>query len=353
MSSAINDVFMLKLKFAPRPGSMRSAPLALVGGGHITCFVPDMLTGTDAPARSTTSGISPLQMRWLAATTLRMSWSHHLDKSAGSAMPVPEAVGVQIWRLFKHLVARDITLPTIGNLVQLAGLCAVASPRQRVNLTWVGGYSHQDAWLVPPPESMLPALLDDLAAFVVQAKDAEPGVVAEVLAYQLTHIHPLEDGNGRTLRALLVQRAVLTNSWEPIALVWLMVFHKLSLGVAWRRPARPAAGLDTYEVWRGLVRSLFIADATWLHDDPGGALSEKLALLHACFGYVSFEVLVGALGCGNGLARKILERLDNDSFRWKCINDRWQHQPTTVWLDEAVKHYLLETESARVDKSIQ
>ena len=69
---------------------------------------------------------------------------------------------------------------------------------------WIGGsaFGPQGAAFVPPSQERVPALLDDLMAFV-RRDDLNPVVQAAVAHAQFETIHPFVDGNGRTGRALL------------------------------------------------------------------------------------------------------------------------------------------------------
>lgn len=69
---------------------------------------------------------------------------------------------------------------------------------------WIGGsaFGPQGAAFVPPSQERVPALLDDLMAFV-RRDDLDPVVQAAVAYAQFETIHPFVDGNGRTGRALL------------------------------------------------------------------------------------------------------------------------------------------------------
>ena len=67
---------------------------------------------------------------------------------------------------------------------------------------WIGGTSPLDAHLVTPPPEELPALLDDLVAFVNRA-DIDPVTQAAIAHAQFEVIHPFADGNGRVGRVLI------------------------------------------------------------------------------------------------------------------------------------------------------
>jgi len=69
---------------------------------------------------------------------------------------------------------------------------------------WIGGndYNPCDAAYVPPPEDRIEALIDDLCDFCNQER-LSPLVHAAIAHAQFETIHPFDDGNGRTGRALV------------------------------------------------------------------------------------------------------------------------------------------------------
>ena len=95
--------------------------------------------------------------------------------------------------------------------------------RQEQN--WVGGsgWSPLRAAFVPPPETEVRRLIDDLARFVT-ATDGNPIVRAAIAHAQFETIHPFIDGNGRTGRALihtvLARADALRNTLIPISTVF-------------------------------------------------------------------------------------------------------------------------------------
>lgn len=74
----------------------------------------------------------------------------------------------------------------------------------RTEQNWVGGpgWSPLRADFVPPPESEVPALVEDLASFLT-VTHGNPVVRAAIAHAQFETIHPFIDGNGRTGRALI------------------------------------------------------------------------------------------------------------------------------------------------------
>lgn len=99
------------------------------------------------------------------------------------------------------------------------------APGLRREQNWVGGagWSPLRADFVPPPETEVPRLVDDLAAFVTET-EGNPVVRAAIAHAQFETIHPFIDGNGRTGRALIhtvFRRAdALRNTLIPISTVF-------------------------------------------------------------------------------------------------------------------------------------
>ncbi|MDE0547444.1 Fic family protein [Microbacterium sp. C7(2022)] len=98
-------------------------------------------------------------------------------------------------------------------------------PGLRTEQNWVGGtgWSPLRAEFVPPPESEVPRLVADLAAFLSETT-GNPVVRAAIAHAQFEAIHPFIDGNGRTGRALIhtvLRRAdALRNVLIPISTVF-------------------------------------------------------------------------------------------------------------------------------------
>jgi Fic family protein len=96
--------------------------------------------------------------------------------------------------------------------------------RIRIEQNWIGGRlpNPRDAAFVPPPPESVPALIDDLLAFV--NRDDLPAVAQAAIAHaQFETIHPFVDGNGRVGRCLihvvLRRRRVALRFVPPISIV--------------------------------------------------------------------------------------------------------------------------------------
>jgi Fic family protein len=105
-----------------------------------------------------------------------------------------------------------------GILLQRASNARIAGSL-RTSQNWIGGNDHNPcgATFVPPPPDELARLLDDLCAFV-DGTDLPPLVQAAIAHAQFETIHPFDDGNGRTGRALvqiILNRRGLTPAFVP------------------------------------------------------------------------------------------------------------------------------------------
>lgn len=123
------------------------------------------------------------------------------------------------------LADREHTI-TVADIVELQHVIEPSlTPGLRREQNWVGGpgWSPLRADFVPPPESEVPRLLDDLARFVT-ATSGNPVARAAVAHAQFETIHPFIDGNGRTGRALihtvLCRADALRNTVIPISTVF-------------------------------------------------------------------------------------------------------------------------------------
>ncbi|MCJ1697148.1 Fic family protein [Rathayibacter caricis] len=118
---------------------------------------------------------------------------------------------------------RRITLADIEALQHTIEPSLPYGVREEQN--WMGGtgWSPLRADFVPPPESEVRRLVEDLAAFVT-ATEGNPVVRAALAHAQFETIHPFIDGNGRTGRALihtvLKRSDALRNVLVPISTVF-------------------------------------------------------------------------------------------------------------------------------------
>jgi Fic family protein len=105
-----------------------------------------------------------------------------------------------------------------GALLRRSVTSAIAG-RFRTAQNWIGGndYNPCGAAFVPPPPEAMAGLLDDLCA-LCNSDHLPPLIQAAVAHAQFETIHPFDDGNGRTGRAMIhiiLRRRALAPAYVP------------------------------------------------------------------------------------------------------------------------------------------
>ncbi|MHB8577258.1 MAG: Fic family protein, partial [Dehalococcoidia bacterium] len=116
---------------------------------------------------------------------------------------------------------------------------------------WIGGnnYNPCGAAFVPPPPEAVELLIDDLCRFCSE-EILPPLLQAAVGHAQFETIHPFEDGNGRTGRALvqviLRRRGIAPTFVPPISVVLARQKERYIGGLAWFREDRIAEWVELF-----------------------------------------------------------------------------------------------------------
>lgn len=116
------------------------------------------------------------------------------------------------------MITLDSLIAIHESLMRRAPNASIAGQVRDVQ-NWIGGndYNPCGADFVPPPPENVATLLDDLCEFC-NSDHLPPLIQAAVAHAQFETIHPFEDGNGRTGRALihvLLRRRGLAPSYVP------------------------------------------------------------------------------------------------------------------------------------------
>jgi Fic family protein len=130
--------------------------------------------------------------------------------------------------------------------------------RLRTTQNWIGGasWSPERAEFVPPPETEVVPLLEDLCRFI--AREDLPAILQAALVHaQFETIHPFADGNGRVGRALIhvvLRRRGLTPAFvPPVSLVLATNATRYVDGLTAYRAEDPLAWCRTF------IRTLYSA----------------------------------------------------------------------------------------------
>lgn len=168
----------------------------------------------------------------------------------------------------------------------------------RTEQGWIGGSSPLDAHLVTPPPSEVPALVDDLIAYV-NRDDVDPVSQAAIAHAQFEIIHPFADGNGRVGRVLV--------AW--------MLTRRLALVTAPPVSARIAADVGGYG--SGLVRFRMgdhMAWVRWFAESVSGAGRSQQELV------ASVARLQQAWRERLGAPRPESRRVRSDAAAWRVLD---------------------------------
>ena len=133
-----------------------------------------------------------------------------METAISEAAAVPHFGEPEVLAIHRRLMEQDTRKAIAG--------------RFRADQNWIGGndYNPCGADFVPPPVEEVPRLLDDLYE-AVNSELLPPLVQAALVHAQFETIHPFDDGNGRTGRALihviLHRRGVAPDYVPPISVI--------------------------------------------------------------------------------------------------------------------------------------
>lgn len=113
-----------------------------------------------------------------------------------------------------------------SNFIKANGLLTGTPGTLRRGLVWIGSTHPADAWYVAPDPAVLPRLLSNLATFL-NHRDLPVSLRASVALVRLLQIHPFQDANGRTARALFLATCLRSFGFQTALLqvlpsVWQM-----------------------------------------------------------------------------------------------------------------------------------
>ena len=221
------------------------------GAGPELAPLARLLLRTESIASSKVEGLQ-IGTRNLARAEVNESTGRRVGSEAAEILGNIDAMRFAI----EEAAARETSTQTFTEihhrLMARAPNSSVAGwIRERQN--WIGGndYTPCDAAFVPPPHEDIRPLLDDLAGFI-GGDDLPPIAQAAIAHAQFETIHPFEDGNGRTGRALIhiiLRRRGLTPSFvPPISVVFARAKDDYIRGLTIFREDDLAAWIESFAV---------------------------------------------------------------------------------------------------------
>ena len=178
-----------------------------------------LLLRTESIASSKVEGMQ-LGVRALAkAETVRDTGAGKIGTDAGEILANIDAMELAIEKAATANAISAIEIKAVHRLLMEKAWNAHVAGSIRVTQNWIGGNDHNPcgADFVPPPPEHLDSLLDDLCE-AINNSSLSPLVQAALVHAQFETIHPFEDGNGRTGRALIhvvLRKRGLAGSYVP------------------------------------------------------------------------------------------------------------------------------------------
>ena len=214
--------------------------------GELAGLISDAEAQIQALNRSSSPALAPLARLLLRTESIASSKVEGMQADARSlargevAYDTGRRVGPEVAEILANIDAMQVAIETAtahaaiepAHLIEIQRVLLIRSlpdraGRLRETQGWIGGndYNPCDAAYVPPPEDRIEPLLDDLCQFCNE--DRLPPLVQAAIAHaQFETIHPFDDGNGRTGRALvqvLFRRRGLAPAFVPPISVVLAV----------------------------------------------------------------------------------------------------------------------------------
>lgn len=199
----------------------------------------------------------------------------------------------------------------------------------RDGAVWIGGddLSPAGALFVPPTADAVPALIEDLLAFL--RRDDIPAIAKAAIAHaQFETIHPFADGNGRTGRALvhviLADAGLCTNAVLPLSARLLQDTAGYFATLDEYRKGRPGpivelfarSAIEAAELGTWAAGELESIRADWRELVTGRAGTPDAPLADAFLTQpvMDVEYAAEAAACSTTAARRSLERLESSGI---------------------------------------
>lgn len=211
-----------------------------------------LLLRTEAIASSRVEGMQ-MDARKLARAEARHEQGEAVGGEAAEILANVDAMQVAVEDASAVVRLRASDLAGVHGVLLKAASPAAGAGAIRTAQNWVGGndYNPCGADFVPPPPEEVERLLADLCAFCND--DSLPPLVQAAIAHaRFESIHPFNDGNGRTGRALvqiiLRRRALAPAYVPPISVVLASAKDRYIRGLERFRAGDDAGWIEQFAV---------------------------------------------------------------------------------------------------------
>ena len=211
-----------------------------------------LLLRTESIASSKVEGMQ-VDARTLARAEVKQQVGHRVGPAATEILANIDAMELAVERAVtsRHITTRDLA-DIHAALLNTAPNSRIAG-HIRSAQNWIGGndYNPCGADFVPPPPDQVARLLKDLCGFLDD--EALPPLVQAAIAHaQFETIHPFDDGNGRTGRALvqivLRRRQLAPRFVPPVSVILARDKPHYIAGLEHFRADRVAAWIEIFAV---------------------------------------------------------------------------------------------------------
>src|SRR5437763_7775908 len=197
-----------------------AAAIARLNSGAGAALKPlaRLLLRTESIASSKVEGLQ-VDARALARAEVDLEGGRHVGVSAAEVLANIDAMELAIEESSAATEVRPEHLVAIHKALMIPAPNSQIAGKLRTSQNWIGGndYNPCGADFVPPPPEEVDALLVDLCD-LVNTDHLPPLIQAAIAHAQFERIHPFDDGNGRTGRALahiILRRRGLAPSYVP------------------------------------------------------------------------------------------------------------------------------------------
>lgn len=286
-----------------------------------------LLLRTESIASSKVEGLQ-VDARSLARAEVAVDTGRSIGSEAAEILANVDAMQLAIESATSHARITPKHLKDIHEVLMARSPIADRAGRFRKTQGWIGGndYNPCGADFVPAPEDTIDPLVNDLCRFA-NDDHLSPVVQAAIAHAQFETIHPFDDGNGRTGRALvqvLLRRRGLAHTFvPPISVALALDKERYIRGLTrFRDDDDPAAWLEVFasaaarsaELARSYLSNVAALQETWrdqltASSDPR-ADAAAWAVIDVLPGYpvITVAVAVAALeGSGRRRARAAVQ----------------------------------------------